>query len=180
MPIPVRERTEANATGTIAYLSIRSELDDRGLQAAIFLVNERAEPLDFCFNRVDLPNAILWRTGEARRHAIRSLLLSLLPACPGRPELLLAEANELPPQIFTEDLEVDIPHCRVAAEPSLATSVLEAAETVGERTHLFWVGGPPAPESPARQLLEQLAARNLLTEPFERAASGLDEAFRPS
>jgi hypothetical protein len=178
VPISVRERIGSYAAGTIAYLSIRSEPDGRGLQAAIFLVNERAEPLDFCFNRVDLPSATLWRSGEARRHAIRSLVLSLLPACPGTPELLIADASELPPQVFTEDLEVDIPHCRVATEPSLATSILESAEQIGERTHVFWVGGPPAPDAPARQLLEQLAARNLLIEPFERATSGLDEAFR--
>lgn len=178
MPIPVRERNAARATGVVAYLSIRPEPDDRGLQAALFLVNERAEPIDFCFNRVDLPSPFLWRAGEARRHAIRSLLLSLLPACPGRPDLLLAAAEELPPQVLTEDLEVDIPHGRVATEPSLSTSTMESVEEVGERVHVFWVGSPPPAESPARQLIEHLAGRRLLVEPFERAANGLDEAFR--
>jgi len=177
VPIPVRDRMEGVTHGTLAYVSIRSEPDEKGIRAALFLVNERAEPLDFCFNRIELPSPILWRAGEARRYAIRSLLLSLLPACPGRPDLLLALAEEVPPQVFTEDLEVDMPHGRITTEPSLIRSPLESAEEIGERVHVFWVGGPPLSETVARQLLEHLASRHLLVEPFERAAKGLDEAF---
>jgi hypothetical protein len=177
MPISVRERNLDGATGTVAYICIRAEVDGRGLRAALFVVNERAEPLDFCFNRIDVPSPVLWRAGEARRHAIRTLLLSLLPACPGRPDLLLAAANELPPQLFTEDLEVDIPLCRLTTEPSVVHASSESAEQLGEGTHAFWVGAPPASEDIARRLFEHLASRHLLIEPFERAARGLDEAY---
>jgi hypothetical protein len=177
MPIPVRERSDDGARGTVAYICIRVEVDGRGLRAALFVVNERVEPLDFCFNRIDVPSTVLWRAGEARRHAVRTLLLSLFPACPGRPDLLLAAADELPPQVFTEDLEVDIPLCLLTTEPSVAHAPCEPVEQLGERTHALWVGDPPASGAVARRLFEHLASRRLLIEPFERAARGLDEAY---
>jgi hypothetical protein len=72
-----------------------------------------------------------------------------------------------------------VPVCRLAAEGDVAEL---DREEVAERadqpiTHLFWRPGPPAPESPARRLLDSLARRGLLLEPFERIPAGLREAL---
>src|SRR6266851_4462084 len=54
----------------------------------------------------------------------------------------------------------------------------EVAELAAEPAiHLFWRPGPPDPQSPARRLLDSLARRGLLLEPFERIPAGLQEAL---
>jgi hypothetical protein len=95
------------------------------------------------------------------------------------PLLLLCLAGEIPPGLFRDELEVLLPVCRVSAEGEVAEL---AGGEVAEKTepptyHLFWRPGPPAPESPARRLLESLARRNLLREPFDRIPPGLRAAL---
>ena len=53
----------------------------------------------------------------------------------------------------------------------------EAAPPVADAAHVFWHPAPPPDGSPERDLFEQLAARGLLLEPFERAADGLREVY---
>jgi hypothetical protein len=72
-----------------------------------------------------------------------------------------------------------LPVCRLAAETDVAQLDRgEVAELAVEPAiHLFWRPGPPAPESPTRRLLDSLARRGLLLEPFERIPAGLQEAL---
>lgn len=178
MPIPFHDLRDEEDMGFAGFLRLISEEDGRGIRGALFLINARGEPIDFAFSRVDVPASILWRPGEAKRHAIASLVAVLFQACPKTPTLLLALSDEVHPRLFTEDLSVEVPLCRVAESDNVPYSTDESIETLSSTVHLFWVGQMPEGESPARRLLVALQARQLLTEPFERVVSGIEEAFR--
>ncbi|MDP9340680.1 MAG: hypothetical protein M3Q23_00950 [Actinomycetota bacterium] len=176
MPIPFRDHGDVDDLGLAGYLRFVDE-GAGGLRGALFLVNGRGEPVEFCFSRVDVPASSLWRASEARRQAVRALCLPLFTACPREPLLLLARAEEVPPPVFAEDLEVLVPLCRVADGAAAAHAASEWAEELNDALHVFWVAAPPAPDSPVRVLLDALRGRGLMLEPFERAARGIDEAF---
>lgn len=178
MPIPFRDHTAHTDLGLAGYLRFVDEPDGRGLRGALFLIDALGNPVDFSFNRVELPRPFLWRTNEPRRNAIRELAKSLFAACSGQPLLLLTLAEEVPLQIFVEDLEVLIPLCRLSNAAQKSPTPAEAADMVDGQIDLAWVSGAPLPETPARQLLDALRERRLLTEPFERVAVGLEEACR--
>ena len=178
MPIPFRDLRDEENQGLAGYLRFVSEEDGHGIRGALFLVDARGEPVDFAFSRIDVPGSFLWRTGEAKRHAIASLATVLFQACPKTPSVLLALSDEVHPRLFTEDLVVEVPLCRVAEGDSVPYAIDESVETLTITLHLFWVGHTPNDASAARQVLNALRARQLVTEPFERAAKGLEEAFR--
>lgn len=176
MPIPFRDHGDVDDLGLAGYLRFADEVGG-GLRGALFLVNGRGDPVDFCFSRVEIPASFLWRAGEARRQAVRALCLSLFTACPREPQLILARAEEVSPLVFTEDLEVLLPLCRVADGAAGVHAASESPEELSDALHVFWVAAPPAPDSPVRVLLDALAGRGLMLEPFDRAAKGIDEAF---
>ncbi len=147
------------------------------MHGALFLVNSRGEPMDFSFARVDVHASFLWRPGESRRQAVVALSRTLFTAATNVPHLLVALAEEVPAAVFTEDLAVAIPLCRLAGPTALAYASTESMEELPGAHHLFWVGPPPGIGSDARGLLAALVARQGLVEPFERAALGLQEAF---
>lgn len=178
MPIPFRDLTEDESFGLAGYLRFVEESDASGIRAVLFYVNSRGEPINFSFSRIDTPSSFLWRTGERRRRAVAELAKVLFVASVKIPTLMLVLAQEVPPRVFAEDLVVEVPLCRVAGDTTTVHASNESQELLAEATHLFWVGEQPLPESPARRLLEALHSRKLLTEPFERAAKGLDEAFK--
>jgi len=178
MPVPFRDRAGEADRWLAAYLRFVEEPSARGLRGALFFVNARGEPLEFSFSRVDYPAPFLWRPDEARRKAVAMLARTLFAGTPRQPLLLLAQAEEVPPGVLEDDLEVQVPTCRVATAGPGSLGLEESLEVLTDAQHVFWVGAPPATESPARQLFDALRARNLLTEPFARAAVGLEEAYR--
>ena len=180
MAIPFRDRSDEEPAGLVGYLRFVDESNGKGIRGALFCINVRGEPVDFSFSRVDIPASFLWRAGDARRHAVAALGKVLFTACSQEPILLLARAEETPARVFTEDLEVQVILGRVAGGPDMVHAVNEIPETLGEEVHVFWVGEQPVADSPARRLLQALQMRSLLVEPFERAAVGLEEAFRQS
>ena len=163
MPIPYRTTARTADGTTAAYLCILEDADGKSVRGALFLTNERSEPLDFCFNRVDLPASFLWRPGEARRHGARALATSLFTAIGPTPDALLVHRDQVPAGLFTADIQVEIPTCTLASR--------------GDQVDVSWVGGQPAGGSVARILLDALVERGLVMEPFERAARGLDEVY---
>ena len=168
----------------IGYLKFIEEDGSRGVRGALFLVNSRGEPMDFSFARVDVHASFLWRPGESRRQAVVALSRTLFTAATHVPHLLIALAGEVPAAVFTDDLEVAIPVCRLAgpsalayASSALAYASTESLEELPSAQHLFWAGPPPEAGSDARGVLDALVARQGLVEPFERAALGLQEAY---
>jgi hypothetical protein len=147
------------------------------MRGALFVVNSRAEPLDFSFARIDIHASFLWRAGELRRQAVAALTRTLFTAANHVPDLLIALADEVPPTVFSEDLAVTIALCRVAGAGALAYASSEALEELPDAQHVFWAGPPPVTGSGARELWDALVARGGLIEPFDRAELGLGEAY---
>ncbi|TMC08148.1 MAG: hypothetical protein E6J41_14455 [Chloroflexi bacterium] len=176
MSVPFKDAAELDAGGTAAFLRILRGDPSRG---ALFQVNARGAPVEFTYNRVDLPSAALWRPEQLEREAAKALAASLFEAARRTPLVLLCLAAEVDAALFSEDLEVQIPVCRVAvgedALPNAASS--ERADSDDVTAHLFWRPALPSAESPPRRLVTALTSRGLLLEPFERALAGLDEAL---
>ncbi len=177
LAVPFRDLTVEEDRGVAGYLRFIDEPDGKGIRGALFTVSSRAEPLDFSFTRIDVHSGFLWRAGEARRQAVTFLIKVLFQAASRTPDVILALADEVSPRVFTEDLEVGVPICRVVTTENAAQAVPEEEERLSDTVNLFWVNGRPPQDSPARNLIEVLNGRQLLTEPFERASAGIEEAF---
>ncbi len=176
MPVRFRDLTAGDEAGCAGFLKFEPEVRG-GMRGALLVIDARGEPRDFTFTRVDLGAAFLWRAGDARRRAVAALTKALFSAVAEAPVLLLALAQEAPPQVFTEDIESAVPLVRVA-EGAKAVQVGESPEALGESLQLFWATPPPMHDTAARRLLDTLSQRDLLLEPFERAGAGLAEAYR--
>jgi hypothetical protein len=180
LPVPFQDVDDGPDLGLAGYLRFQKEQDGKGMRAALFSIASRGEPIEFSFSRMDVSASFLWRPGDANRHAVASLCKTLFRACSRQPVLLLALAEEVPPQVFTEDLKVSVPICRVSTYDETVQASNETLEVLSDAVNLFWIESAPSQDSPDRRLLEALRARNMLTEPFERALVGLDEAFKDS
>lgn len=181
MPIPYRDSDDLDELGAVGYLKIEPITDGSGYLGALFLLNARGEPLEFTYNRIDTPNTFLWRQDDLRRHAARKLTTSLFSLCPRTPRLLLCLAKEVDRELFSQDIQVSIPVCRLASDRETVSAsdgeisdVLQADEPV----HVFWSPGRPAEDSIESRLLQLIANRGLLLEPFDRASVGLREVYR--
>lgn len=178
MSVPFKDAAELDAGGTAAFLRI---VPDGGVsRGALFQVNARGAPVEFTYNRLDVPSGALWRPEQLERESAKALAVSLFEAARRTPLVLLCLADEVDAALFREDLEVQIPVCRVAIveEGGRLEAAVSEQVVLGDVTaHLFWRPGVPSVESPPRRLVTALAGRGLLLEPFERALAGLEEAF---
>jgi hypothetical protein len=181
MPIPYRDSDDLDELGAVGYLKIEPVTDGSGYLGALFLLNARGEPLEFTYNRIDTPNTFLWRQDDLRRHAARKLTASLFSLCPRTPRLLLCLAKEIGSELFTQDIQVSIPVCRLGTDREALSTVDSETEDIvqaAEPVHAFWFPGKPAEDSIELRLLQLVASRGLLLEPFERASIGLREVYR--
>ncbi len=180
MSVPFKDAAELDAGGTAAFIRITRgrHQRERERSAALFQVNARGAPVEFTYNRLELPPETLWRPEQLEREAAKALAKSLFEACRRTPLVLLCLAAEIDPALFAEDLEVQIPVCRLALEDDLVP--IEAAERIASGevvAHISWRPALPSPASPPRRLVATLASRGLLLEPFERAVAGIEEAL---
>lgn len=181
MPIPYRDADDLDELGAVGYLKIEPVTDGSGYLGALFLLNARGEPLEFTYNRIDTPNTFLWRQDDLRRHAARKLTTSLFSLCPRTPRLLLCLATEIGSELFTQDIQVSIPVCRLApSQEALSADDGEMTDLAqgDEPVHAFWLPGKPAEDSVELRLLQLVTTRGLLLEPFARASVGLQEVYR--
>ena len=176
MPIPFRDLGEDEPSGAAAYLRFRDEPDGNGIRGALFIMSPRGDPLEFSFTRTDVRSGVLWRTGQARSRALASLTKALFESTTRVPEVVLALANETPVEVFSEDLDVEVSLCRVGAQDAEPAGT-EEVQRLSDSICLLWVNGPPDVGGAAAKMVEVLASRRLLLEPFERAALGMREAF---
>jgi hypothetical protein len=160
----------------VGFLRFVDEAGGKGVRGALFLISSRGEPVDFCFTRIDVHRSFLWRRGGARRQAVTSLIKVLFQAANRVPVLILALASEIPPQLFVEDIQVQVPLCLIAPCEAPLQAATPGSRPVGE-IDLAWVTERPDGESEAMRLLEGFMRRHDPLEPFERAAAGLEEAF---
>lgn len=179
MPIPYRDQDELEELGTAAFLLIEPQAAPPGFRAALFQINARGEPVEFTYNRLETPSTFLWRPADVQRAASRRLTVSLLELAPRVPRLILCRADQTPLALFSEDLAVAVPVCRIATAAEVADAEMAGAETIDgpDPLHLFWLPGPPEPDTAERALLERLSLYGLLLEPFARSSSALDELY---
>jgi hypothetical protein len=180
VPIPFQDATDVEALGAAAFLKLESAGAGAGYLGALFLINARGEPLEFAYNRVEIPHTFLWRQRDLRRHAERKLVASLLAVTGRTPRILFCQAEEVGSELFCQDLRLDLPVARLGRPmAALSYAAAEVPEEVEEPEplHLFWFPEPPGPDSAPRRLLDHLGAHGLLLEPFQRAATGLREVF---
>lgn len=182
MPIPFRDLDDLGELGAAAFLRMARDPEGAATFGALFLVNARGEPLEFTFNRADAPTSPLWRPADVRRQVERSLAVSLLSVCPRVPRLLLCLASEVSGELFVREIRLSLPVCRIATTletvPYLTEERRELVDAP-EPVHLFWFPGRPPEGSPELRLFQELVARGLLLEPFERALAGLREVYGP-
>ena len=177
MPILFENTRVDGTTGTVGFLRFLEEEHESGIRAALFAVSPLDVPLEFCFTRADLDNSVLWKKGEARRVAMASLIRALFQAANRTPDVILGLDEEIPPLVFSEDIRVDFPVCRVSTDPAPRRGVSEEIEKLGPSLFLIWSTPPPAEGSVARRLLNVLAERPNLLETFDRVAAGIAEAY---
>ena len=178
MPIPFDNAGNGDTPGTIGFLRLLEEEDGSGIRAALFAVSALDVPLEFCFTRVDFLDSPLWRKGEARKVAEVSLIRTLFHAANRTPDVILGLADEIPPLVFSEDIRVDFPVCRISTDPAPRRGVSEEIEELGRSLFLIWSTPPPGDASVARSLLDVLAERPNPLEVFDRVAAGIAEAYK--
>jgi hypothetical protein len=180
LPIAFHDTIDLEELGDAAYLKIMPGSNDFEFLGAIFVINARGEPIEFAYNRVELPRTFLWRRSDLRRQEERRLAVSLLTICSRNPRLLLSRAEEVGSELFCEDLRLDVPSGRIG-HPLQAVSFCdqEVQETFEQPTplQLFWFPSAPLSGSAERRLFERLRDHRLLEEPFERAETGLAEVY---
>ncbi|MHB0869735.1 MAG: hypothetical protein ACYC66_12345 [Chloroflexota bacterium] len=182
MPIPFRDLDNTRELGAVAFLRLVSDPEGTDWFAALFLVNARGEPLEFTFNRADLPSSPLWRAADIRRQMERGLIVSLLSICPRVPRLLLCLASEVSGELFSREIHLSLPVCRVATALETAAYLTEERQELlegADPVHLFWFPDRPPEGSQDARLFQELVARGLLLEPFDRALAGLREVYGP-
>jgi hypothetical protein len=180
MPVPFRDQADLDHFGSAAFLRVMPADEGDAFVGALFLVNAAGEPVEFAYNRLEIVQRFLWRSEDLKRHAARRLAASLFEICPRLPGVILCLANEAPAALFSEDIVVDLPTARIAEESAvIGQSVDEQRELVEGSVPLqvFWNGVTPSDGEPARALVDELASRGLLLEPFERAVIGLREVY---
>jgi hypothetical protein len=183
LPIPFRNAAQLEAGGNAAFVRIVPGREPNNMLGAILQVNALGEPVEFVFNRMVTPGGSLWRGSDLRRNVNRSLLASLFEAALHAPLVLCCLAAEIDGQTFSSDLLVNIPVCRIARTGDITGIVepesREDLDIDGTTAHVFWPGAAPSAESPQRKLLNALARRGLMLEPFDRVLAGLAEAIGP-
>lgn len=181
MPVPFRDLLQEDAAGGAAgFLRVLPGAEVGRYLGALFLINALGEPLEFTFNRIQIAQRFLWRPDGLRRHAAHRLASSLFEICPRVPDVLLCLTDEIQPEFFTDELAVSVPVARIARGDAIVGQIAAEEKEVTDReepVQLFWQGRQPESGSPEQTLVERLATRSLLVEPFERARVGLLEAY---
>ena len=177
MPVPFENSRNGDPPGVIGFLRLIEEERGTGIRAALFAASALEAPLEFCFTRVDLDGSVLWKEGQARRVAAASLIRTLFRSANRTPDIILGLADEIPPLVFSEDISVAVPLCRVSTDPAPRRGASEEIEQLGQSLFLVWSGPSAADGSLARLLLNALAERPNPLEPFDRVAAGIAEAY---
>ena len=177
MPIPFRDLGEDEPSGVAGFLRFIDEPDGRRIRGALFIMSARGEPVEFAFTRIALSSSVLWRLGHARSRSISALTKALFESASNQADVVFSLAEETPPAVFSDSISPEVPLCRVASQDSVSVAPTEETQQLSESLTLYWTNGLPPPGSVTAQIVELLGQRQLLIEPFERVALGIQEAF---
>jgi len=182
VPIAYRDAADLDDLGLASFLRIERSARGSTYLGALFTINARGEPIELVYNALETPHPLLWRPADLRRHAERRLTTSLLSVAESMPRLLFCLAGEVGVELFTQDVQIEVPIGRIerpASESAGSDADDSGLPAVPSSVHVFWQPAPPGEDSPERALFEQLSARGLLLEPFDRATDALREIYGP-
>jgi hypothetical protein len=184
VPIAFRDAADLDDLGLATFLRVERAARGSTYLGALFTINARGEPIELVYNALETPHPLLWRPADLRRHAERRLAISLLSIAESEPRLLLCLADEAGVELFAQDIQADVLVGRVerpadAASRPAGDANPSSLPAVPDSVHVFWQPSPPQEDSPERALFQQLGARGLLLEPFDRAADALREIYGP-
>lgn len=177
MPIQFDCAKNGETPGVIGFLRLLNEGQGKGIRAALFATSALQFPLEFCFTRVGVADSVLWEEGQAHRTAVVALIRELFRSINRTPDVVLGLVDEIPPLVFSGEINVDIPVCRVSTDPAPRRGASEEIEQLGPTLFLVWSTPPPPGDTIARRLLKELAERTDPLEPFKRVAAGIAEAY---
>jgi hypothetical protein len=180
VPIAYRDAADLDDLGLAGFVRLERSARGSTYLGALFTINARGEPIELVYNALETPHPLLWRPMDLRRHAERRLTTSLLSVAEAVPRLLFIVADEAGVELFSQDVQVDLPVGRVerpASDASHRGDEESGLPTVPSAVHVFWQPSPPGEDSQERALFEQLSARGLLLEPFDRAGDALREIY---
>ena len=175
MPIPFDDLEDQNTQpGIVSWLRFVEDANGTGVDAALFQTSEDGGPVDFCFTRAAF-RQFSGHGSDAKGRAAFHLLKKLLPEVASSPALVLGLADEIPPWVLNEALQVRIPFCLIPASPDSAEA--DTGRFAGGGLPVLWQGARPPAGSEAQRLFDEVMAWDDPLEPFHRAAKALVEAF---
>ena len=157
---------------------------------ALFTINARGEPIELVYNALrDADTRCSGARGDLRRHAERgSSTTSLLSVAESEPRAALLSGRRgrrravCAGHAARDDASAESRAPGGTASSDRIRHCLDDASSLPQRVpdsvHVFWSPSPPARHRPPA-LFEQLRARGLLLEPFDRAADALREIYGP-
>ena len=177
MPVPFLDIAAKDLATRIAYLRFVVEGDGGGIRGCLFVISGQGDPLEFCFTRVDVPSGPLWSRAQAIRRAVAELVKALFQAGRLQPDVVFCLSAETPQEVFSEDIDAQVPVCRVWVSPDGDSP--ESGSMLPERqlVSLCWEKGLEPDDARTGHLTQYLASHHRLLEPFERAGLGLEEAY---
>ena len=180
MPIPFDDLTaESNLHDTVAWLRFVKEEDGKGIRAALFETSSDSQPLGFYFTRVDMSAPCPSHSDDPIQAVLKSLAKSLFQTTIGSPALIFSLADEIPARMFTDDLQIGLPFCRIIPA-SLSRPLANTSAANGHSQQMLWAAQQPHEGSDERRILNEVTQRNDPFEPLDRAARCIAEAFADS
>ncbi len=168
-PIPFHGITD-DPPGAAGFLRFLPHVADDFWLGAMLMIDAAGEPVEFTYARVQAPSPTLWRPEDFFLTCVRSLAAAIFDACPVAPLVIVCRADEVDSRLFSEQIQVETPIVLISQEPPPEDSELDGDIL------LQWTIEQDE-NSPARRLINIIAVRGLLLEPFERAEIGLREVY---
>ena len=167
MPVPLTDMNSDAHTRIAGFIRFIDDPDSGGIRGALFLTSEAGKPLEFCFSRVAVDQSSApGPINDAKIAAVVSLASRLFQATNRTPLAVFGLTDELSAQIFTANLQTEIPLCRLSSSFTSAQSL-----------NTLWTHTPPVPGSEAHQLCQALINWQDALQIFNRIDDGLAEAF---
>ena len=167
MPVPLTDMNSDVHSSIAGFIRFVDDPDSGGIRGALFLTSEAGKPLEFCFSRVAVDQSSApGPINDAKIAAVVSLASRLFQATNRTPLAVFGLTDDLSAQIFTANIQTEIPLCR-----------LSSSFTSTQSLNTLWTHTPPVPSSEAHQLCQALINRQDALQIFNRIDDGLAEAF---
>ena len=175
--MPFRDIASDEDPVRIAYLRFVEEAEGRGLRGCMFVVSLQGDPLEFCCTRVDLPTGPLWNLDLALRRAVAELTMALFQAGSLRPDAVFCLSAETPEEVFTEDIDAQVPLCRISVGLGGDSSGSTSGPGEGRSVSLRWQNDATPAIFVEGPLGRDLASRNRLIGTLRAGRSGTEGGF---